>query len=81
MTESQDKEGSLLDKILKATGIESIFQSGEFAVEKFRVPDRGSGNPTPLGGWDCSASDVDWLDGSVQTRQPYRLYYGDIVLR
>ena len=39
----------------------------------FRVPDRGSGNPTPLGGWECSASHVDWLDGSVQTRQPYRL--------
>src|SRR6195256_882956 len=40
---------------------------------KFRVPDRGSGNPTPLGGWDCSASHVDWLDGSVQTRQRYGL--------
>jgi REP element-mobilizing transposase RayT len=29
----------------------------------FRVPDRGSGNPTPLGGWDRGASGVDWLDG------------------
>jgi hypothetical protein len=26
--------------------------------EIFRVPDRGSGNPTPLGGWDCGASDI-----------------------
>jgi hypothetical protein len=40
---------------------------------KFRVPDRGSGNPTPLGGWDCSASKVKWLDGSVQAGQPYCL--------
>jgi hypothetical protein len=29
----------------------------------FRVPDRGSGNRTPLGGWDRG---VEWLDGSVQ---------------
>jgi hypothetical protein len=34
----------------------------------FRVPDRGSGNPTPLGGWDWSASKVKWLDGSVSCR-------------
>ena len=39
----------------------------------FRVPDRGSGNPTPLGGWDRGASHVNCLDGSVQARQPYRL--------
>ena len=39
----------------------------------FRVPDRGSGNPTPLGGWDCSAPKVKWLDGSVQAGQPYCL--------
>jgi len=39
----------------------------------FRVPDRGSGNPTPLGGWDSGASGVDWLDGSVQAWQPYGL--------
>jgi hypothetical protein len=32
------------------------------------VPDRGSGNPTPLGGWDRGASGVDWLDGSVISR-------------
>jgi hypothetical protein len=37
----------------------------------FRVPDRGSKNPTPLGGWDRGASGVDWLDGS--TWQPYGL--------
>ena len=36
----------------------------------FRVPDRGSGNPTPLGGWDRGVSGVDWLDGSVQAWQP-----------
>jgi putative ABC transport system substrate-binding protein len=39
----------------------------------FRVPDRGSGNPTPLGGWDRGASGVDWLDGSVQAWRPYGL--------
>jgi putative transposase len=27
--------------------------------------------PTPLGGWDCGASGVDWLDGSVQAWRPY----------
>jgi hypothetical protein len=32
---------------------------------RFRVPDRGSGNPTPLGGWDRGVSSVKWLDGSV----------------
>ena len=40
---------------------------------QFRVPDRGSGNPTPLGGWDRGASGVKWLDGSVQAWQPYGL--------
>jgi hypothetical protein len=39
----------------------------------FRVPDRGSGNPTPLGGWDGDASGAKWFDGSVQAGQPYRL--------
>ena len=39
----------------------------------FRVPDRGSGNPTPLGGWDRGASKVEWLDGSVQAGRPYGL--------
>src|SRR5713101_6147805 len=39
----------------------------------FRVPDRGSGNPTPLGGWDRYASSVKWSDGSVQAWQPYGL--------
>ena len=39
----------------------------------FRVPDRGSGNPTPLGGWDRGASKLEWLDGSVQAGQPYCL--------
>jgi Transposase IS200 like len=39
----------------------------------FRVPDRGSGNPTPLGGWDRGASRVNWVDGSVQAWQPYGL--------
>ena len=41
--------------------------------DHFRVPNRGSGNPTPLGGWDCSASKVKWLDGRVQAGQPYCL--------
>ena len=42
-------------------------------IERFRVPDRGSGNPTPLGGWDRYASSVKWSDGSVQAWQPYGL--------
>ena len=39
----------------------------------FRVPDRGSGNPTPLGGWDRGLCRVDWLDGDVQAWQPHGL--------
>jgi hypothetical protein len=31
-------------------------------MRSFRVPDRGSVNPTPLGGWDRGASKVEWLD-------------------
>ncbi len=42
-------------------------------LPSLRVPDRGSGNPTPLGGWDRGTSSVKWLDGSVQARQPYCL--------
>jgi hypothetical protein len=39
----------------------------ESALEdfEFRVPDRGSVNPTPLGGWDRGASGVNCLDGSL----------------
>src|SRR5579872_537708 len=46
--------------------------SQDGARDSFRVPNRGSGNPTPLGGW-MAASSVDWLDGSVQARRPYGL--------
>jgi hypothetical protein len=28
-------------------------------LAEFRVPDRGSGNPTPLGGWDSGVSHVN----------------------
>ncbi|MDQ6438303.1 aldolase/citrate lyase family protein, partial [Mesorhizobium sp. LHD-90] len=45
--------------------------STELFDEGFRVPDRGSGNPTPLGGWDGDASGVDWLHGRVQAWQPH----------
>jgi hypothetical protein len=38
MTESQDEEGSLLDKILKETGIESVFHTGEFALNNDARP-------------------------------------------
>ena len=30
-----------------------------FPLARFRVRDRGSGNPTPLGGWDSGGSHVD----------------------
>jgi hypothetical protein len=46
----------------------------------FRVPDRGSGNPTPLGGWDRGASKLEWLDGSVQAGQPYCLDTAKTIL-
>src|ERR1700732_1470509 len=39
----------------------------------FRVPDRGSGNPTPLGGGGLGHFRVDGEDGSVQAWQPYGL--------
>ena len=39
----------------------------------FRVPDRGSGNPTPLGGMGSGQYRVRWLDGSVRARQSHGL--------
>jgi len=33
--------------------------SAREAPNYFRVPDRGSGNPTPLGGWDSCAPKVE----------------------
>jgi hypothetical protein len=48
-------------------------RGGGRRLRRFRVPDRGSVNPTPLGGWDCSASTIKWLDGIVQAGRPYCL--------
>src|SRR5262245_56187756 len=39
----------------------------------FRVPDRGSGNPTPLGGMGPSLARCTLGHGELQTRQPYGL--------
>jgi hypothetical protein len=66
--ETKEEAEQAANEILNKVGWD-----GELVWDFFRVPDRGSGNPTPLGGLDCSASHVNWLDGSVQTRQPYRL--------
>ena len=42
-----------------------------FTGDNFKSPDRGSVNPTPLGGWIGARAGIDWLDGSVQA---WRLY-------
>src|SRR5215468_4199914 len=39
----------------------------------FRVPDRGSGNPTPLGGMGPTPARCTLGHGELQTRQPYGL--------
>src|SRR5262245_15729722 len=39
----------------------------------FRVPDRGSGNPTPLGGMGPARTRCTRGHGELQTRQPYGL--------
>src|SRR5262249_50772999 len=39
----------------------------------FRVPDRGSGNPTPLGGMGPARTRCTLGHGELQTRQPYGL--------
>jgi putative transposase len=61
------------DRLLRCNWtVISSGESGTTLVERvFRVPDRGSGNPTPLGGWDRGASKLEWLNGSVQAGQPY----------
>ena len=43
------------------------------AREGFRVPDRGSGNPTPLGGWDRGeGTPMSTPPNATTTRGPYR---------
>src|SRR5215471_16356719 len=37
----------------------------DFVPKKFRVPDRGSANPTPLGGMGSRHYRVNCLDGSI----------------
>ena len=61
----QDRGDQLFERVMR--------RGSRLVLLRFRVPDRGSGNPTPLGGWDRDASGVNWLDGSVQAWQPYRL--------
>src|SRR6516165_9174892 len=42
-------------------------------LSEFRVPDRGSGNPTPLGGMGPARARCTLGHGELQTRQPYGL--------
>src|SRR5215831_8480192 len=58
---------------IKGQGGSASLVANDPLLTSFRVPERGSGNPTPLGGPGCPDSGIKRLDGSVQAWQPHHL--------